>query len=240
MSPTDLVGDDTPAFIDMTADEAREITQTIKATVERAWNLIEGAWKLIVDAYQRRAWLALDYPTWDAYCLGEFGSAPLAVSREERPEMVLRLRQAGLSQRAIATATGVSQKTVDRDLDAKSTESDDSVVLPDKVIGLDGKERPAERPKHDVPQPKPTPKPEPTQRDKELAVLSGFKGALTELVLWAGVVREEAQEALDLAAKYRVRNFSVTVDQCRQVIGDVTEAQQLLQAFEEPETREDV
>ena len=108
--PVDAMTPKDPALIDMTADEAREITEAIKATVERAW-------VLIVDAYHRRAWLALGYPTWDAYCVKEFNTAPLAVPREERSEMVRSLRQAGLSQRAIASATGVSQKTVDRDLD---------------------------------------------------------------------------------------------------------------------------
>jgi hypothetical protein len=147
MTPTEPV--ETPAFIDMNADEARAITEAIKGAVEQVFELIK-------DAYNRRAWLALGYRTWDTWCAKEFRTAPLMVPREERPEMVRSMRQAGLSQRAIASATGVSQKTVDRDLDA--TESNDSVEMPDKVTGLDGKKRPAQQPKPDVPQPKPTPK----------------------------------------------------------------------------------
>jgi hypothetical protein len=157
---------DSPAPVDMNADEARAITEAIKAAVEQALTLIKDADKLVKDAdklvkdaYHRRVWLAMGYNTFDAWCLGEFGSAPLPVSREERPAMVLALRQAGLSQRAIASAIGVSKKTVDRDLDA--TESDDSVVLPDTITGLDNKERPAQQPKPDVPQPTPPPQPQP-------------------------------------------------------------------------------
>jgi hypothetical protein len=139
---------ETPALIDMTADEAREITEAIKTTVKHAS-------ALIVDAYHRPAWLALGYPTWDAYCLKEFSTAPLVLPREERPEMVRSLRRAGLSQRAIASATGVSQSTV-RD-DVAELISNYSVPMPDSVTGLDGKKRPAQQPKPDVPQPKSQP-----------------------------------------------------------------------------------
>jgi hypothetical protein len=145
-----------PALIDMTADEARQITEAIKAAVEQVWLLIR-------DAYHRRAWLALGYPTWDDYCTKEFRSAPLMVPREERPEMVCSLRQAGLSQRAIASATGVSQSTVRDDLAELS--SDHSVPMPDKVTGLDGKKRPAQQPKPNVPQKQP-PKPDAPQPPK--------------------------------------------------------------------------
>ena len=98
-----------PVLIDMNADEAREITEAIKAAVEQLW-------ALVVNAYNRRAWLALNYPTWDDYCAKEFRTAALAVPREERPEVVRSLREAGLSQRAIASAMGVSQSTVRDDI----------------------------------------------------------------------------------------------------------------------------
>jgi hypothetical protein len=144
--------DESPVLIDMNADEARKITEAIKAAVEQLW-------ALVVTAYNRRAWLALNYPTWDDYCAKEFRTAALAVPREERPEVVRSLRQAGLSQRAIASATGVSQSTVRDDIAQLS--SDHSVPMPDTVTSLDGKKRPAQQPKPDVPQPKPTPPPQP-------------------------------------------------------------------------------
>jgi hypothetical protein len=94
---------------DLSAEEARAITDDIKLRVRQAW-------ELIVEAYQRRAWAVLGYESWDAYRITEFGGAPLRLPREERPEMVASLREAGLSQRAIASATGVSQSTIRDDV----------------------------------------------------------------------------------------------------------------------------
>jgi hypothetical protein len=117
---------------DLSAEEARAITDDIKLRVRQAW-------ELIVEAYQRRAWAVLGYESWDAYCLGEFGGAPLPVPREERPEMVASLRQAGLSQRAIASATGVSQSTIRDDVAQVSRnyspDAGEPITAPQRVPG---------------------------------------------------------------------------------------------------------
>lgn len=89
--------------------EARELTDAIKNRAEQTWQLIE-------QAYQHRAWSALGYETWDAYCAGEFGATRLRLPREERSEVVKSLRDSGMSIRAIASATGHSDQTVQRDL----------------------------------------------------------------------------------------------------------------------------
>src|SRR5262245_51379825 len=62
---------------DLAADEARALTDRIKADAE-------SLWELITQAYLGRAWIALGYQTWDAYCIREFGSARLRLPREER------------------------------------------------------------------------------------------------------------------------------------------------------------
>lgn len=67
------------------------------------------------------------------------------LSVEQRREVVVALREEGHSQRAIAGALGVSQSLVSKDLDQLSTR----VQLPDRVVGLDGKSRPASQPKPD-------------------------------------------------------------------------------------------
>lgn len=91
------------------ADEARALTDQIKDTAAVLW-------ELIVAAYHGRAWIALGYESWDVYCIREFGSSRLRIPREERPDMVCSLRQAGLSIRAIASATGIDKNTVQADL----------------------------------------------------------------------------------------------------------------------------
>lgn len=88
----------------VTAESARELTDKIKLAVE-------GTWHLICEAYQSRAWSVLGYSSWDDYCTREFGTSRLRLPREDRTETVQSLRDAGLSLRAIASATGDSHET---------------------------------------------------------------------------------------------------------------------------------
>lgn len=115
----------------LSENEARELTAKI-------YGAIEVAWELIAEAYQRRADKAMGYGSWDEYCQAEFNGARLRLPREERQEKVRSLRESGLSTRAIASATGTSYDTVQRDLKAGdrnlSPESESS-----NVVGLDGK-----------------------------------------------------------------------------------------------------
>jgi ParB-like chromosome segregation protein Spo0J len=67
------------------------------------------------------------------------------LTEDQRREVAVTLRRAGHSERAIAGALGVSQPTVHRDIE-RATDSLESVELPDRVTGLDGKSRPARRP----------------------------------------------------------------------------------------------
>ncbi|GAA4928938.1 hypothetical protein GCM10023224_05390 [Streptomonospora halophila] len=103
---------------------ARELTDRIKIAVD-------ATWALITEAYTTRAWAALGYDSWDAYCAEEFGAARLKLPREERQEVVGSLRDAGLSIRAIASATGSSKTTVTGDLSQIGT--------PDTTTGTDGR-----------------------------------------------------------------------------------------------------
>ncbi|QLY33288.1 hypothetical protein H0264_14550 [Nocardia huaxiensis] len=97
-------------------------------------SLVSKAWELIQQAYLTRVWVALDYRSWDDYCAAEFDRARIRVPREERSEVVASLREIGMSTRAIAAATGLSQPTVSRELSGG-----DSNESPDSVVGLDGK-----------------------------------------------------------------------------------------------------
>lgn len=130
----------------MSPEQARDLTDRIKVTVE-------GAWVLIKQAYESRAWSALGYLSWDDYCTREFGSSRLRLPREERQEVVASLRESGLSLRAIESATGVSRKTVINDLREQQVveippPADDHEPEEEpeqKVIGMDGKSYRAQR-----------------------------------------------------------------------------------------------
>jgi hypothetical protein len=113
-------------------EQARILTDRIKIAVE-------GTWLLIQEAYTSRAWASLGYGTWDAYIEAEFGSTRLALPREERAETVQSMRQAGMSLRAIAAATGISPATAMRD----ATVSNETVA---EIVGLNGQVYAASRP----------------------------------------------------------------------------------------------
>ena len=115
-------------LVEMSAADARRITDQIKAGVEAVWHLIE-------QAYTTRAWAVLGYPSWDDYCTREFGTSRLRLPREERQEVVASLRESGLSTRAIAAATGLGKGTVDRAL----ASAPNGAVDPESVTGVNGK-----------------------------------------------------------------------------------------------------
>ncbi|MBC3193836.1 hypothetical protein H7X46_22500 [Pseudonocardia sp. C8] len=130
-----------------TPEQARQLTDRIKITVE-------GAWELIRQAHVSRAWAALGYLSWDEYCDREFGTSRLKLPREERREVVASMREHGMSVRAIASATGQGYGTVQRDVSASgdpsgSPDSPESTApsprehrgerQPAEITGLDGK-----------------------------------------------------------------------------------------------------
>jgi hypothetical protein len=63
-------------------------------------------------AYQRGAWARVGYRTWDEYCETELGGVHLWLPREERPQVVDSLREAGRFNRTIASVTGQSLTNV--------------------------------------------------------------------------------------------------------------------------------
>lgn len=131
--------------IEISASDARDLTDRIKTGVEAIWELIK-------QAYQSRAWAALGYDSWDDYCTREFGTSRIRLPREERQEVVASMREIGMSTRAIASATGNNRKTIMSDLRGGESQ----VVQngpPAPVAGTDGKTY--------TPRPSPRPEPEP-------------------------------------------------------------------------------
>jgi hypothetical protein len=112
----------------MTETEARKLTDRIKFDAGQLWDKL-------TDAYLGRADIALGYESWDTYCITEFGSLRLRLPREERAEMVCSLRQAGLSNRAIASATGYSEGTVRNDLAAQNYAPDEDELTEQLLAG---------------------------------------------------------------------------------------------------------
>jgi hypothetical protein len=122
--------------VDMTLAEATEVTNRIRGH-------LEDAAQDLGRAYQRRAWIAMGYESFDAYCDGEFSSSRIRLPRVERQRVVNSLSDAGLSQRAIESATGADRKTIRKDLASGGGNSSTS-KRPAKVRGKDGKLYPSQ------------------------------------------------------------------------------------------------
>lgn len=151
MAESEVVTVDGEEFKPLTENEARELTATIYGKLDQAWQLIK-------KAYYGRVWIAMGYESWDEYCRTEFEGAWIRLPREKRREQVVTLAQAGLSTRAIASATGTSHVTVSRDL-ADATVTNET-VRPSGAPDLDGKVRSPKRTKPRTRQPEPEPEPE--------------------------------------------------------------------------------
>ena len=124
---------------DLSASDARRLTDQIKLALDSTWQLGLRAW-------EGRAWVVLGYASWDEYCTKEFGTSHLKLPRAERDEVIPSLRAAGMSGRAIATLTGLAETTVRRALPAAvstapngavDSELDDDGTAP--LVGTDGR-----------------------------------------------------------------------------------------------------
>lgn len=95
----------------------RVITTTdVRASVRRAKKSLEKAAEEIVWQVEMEAWRTLGYSSWNAMREAEYGEAAFMVPRKDRPELVGRMRNAGLTQQEIADTAGVSNQTVSNDL----------------------------------------------------------------------------------------------------------------------------
>jgi hypothetical protein len=168
---------------DLTPAEARSLTDNIRAALSDVWPMFKRA-------YAGRVWLALGYATWDNYCDTELaGVRPPIESREQRQAIVGDLRQAGMSNRGIAAAVGISHPTVISDLRAGGQD-----LPPATVQGADGKSYASARPQA---QPAPMPPADPwagwtaderAMRERVEAgeiIVASLRGQHTRVIGWA-------------------------------------------------------
>lgn len=127
----------------LSADEARACIERIRETAVTVHDARERLREWVARAYLGRAWVALGYASWDALCDAELGDDRMRLPRSERQELVASLREQGMSTRAIGSALGVSHMTVERDAAASSSVTD---VPVERVVSLDGRQRPAVQP----------------------------------------------------------------------------------------------
>ena len=136
-----------------TGEEARAY-RVAQTRAERIREGMGNVAALMAEAVKHEDHKALGYESWAAYIEGEFGAERLPA----RQALVALLRAEGMSTRAVADATGLSQSAVTRalpavtesltDSDAESNRSDDthdSNTPSDQVQSGDGRRRPAQQ-----------------------------------------------------------------------------------------------
>ena len=122
----------------------------VRASIKRAKVSLEKAAEEIVWQIEREAWRTLGYSSWNAMREAEYGEAAFMVPRKDRPELVGRMRKAGLTQQEIADTAGVSQAQVNADIRGLNISSDNQAdAEPQTVTNARGQERPATYARHD-------------------------------------------------------------------------------------------
>ncbi|GFZ85271.1 hypothetical protein [Nesterenkonia alkaliphila] len=117
------------------ADEAREVIEEFKADVAALRVKMAAMWR-------GRIWIALGYNSWQECLDHEFQGIALRPSREEEQQVLMMLRDAGMSTRGIAAATDMDHSTVSRKL-ASSQPQGVASATPGQTLdvqGADGKQ----------------------------------------------------------------------------------------------------
>ena len=115
----------------MTADEARRITERIRTALDRVATGWADLAERVTEAYERRADLALGYPTWESYASAELRPSE-GIAAEVRRELVGLLSARGMSTRAIAPTVGVQHSAVAKDL-RRAGVSDGHTSAPERI-----------------------------------------------------------------------------------------------------------
>ncbi len=173
-------------LVPLNVQDAERLDRRIRLMAQTTRENFEKVGRLLDEAKNGRVHEALGFKSWTAYVADALGGQ-LQLTGEARQAMVQVLAGEGMSVRAIATATGVSKSTVDRDIAQVSqngTDADEGVpdstvpqrdssdpdatdatpAVPEEKVstGLDGKTRRHKPRKPRVAkEPEPTPEPEP-------------------------------------------------------------------------------
>lgn len=173
--------------------KAQALDKKIRTAGEKLTNDVNALWELLDQAAAGQIHVALGYPSWTAYVKDAVVITPS--DKVERKELAKLMAGKGMSQRAIAGALGVSQKTIDRDLKGEE--------LPAETTGLDGKTYKQE----------PESEPEPEIIDAEVVdppeddepVIEEFKGEVDNLQINMQAFKDVVTTDPELFAKARKR-----------------------------------
>lgn len=138
-------------------DSIRKSGVIIPVVLDEEGEILDGHHRIKAwDELTREGVKLKDYPSKTLKGLSESGKIERILSlnldrrhltKEQRDELILKLRQDGLSTRAISDATKVPQQTVSRVVRKAASDPNGSVALPETVVGKDKKVRKAKQDK---------------------------------------------------------------------------------------------
>lgn len=87
----------------------------VRASIQRVISHAESIWDEWAWQVENKTWLVLNYSSWDEMRRAEYSAVTsVTAPRAERPELVARFRNAGLTQKQTAETLGIHQATVSR------------------------------------------------------------------------------------------------------------------------------
>lgn len=179
--------------------KAKQLDKRIRSASTRFASEGDKLLDLLEEAANGKIHVALGFPSWTAYVKD---ACTFTVSgREERKALVAIMSGKGMSQRAIAGALGVSQKTVDRDLEGESFDSDTVTALDGKQVSRNKSPKVIDAEVIDVEE-------EPTSEEPERTaanVVTDFEQPVLDLVNDVQAIKDILNLDADLFPKARKR-----------------------------------
>lgn len=220
---TELAVIDAEVVEPLTKSAAKTLDKKIRSASDKVSASTENLLTLLEQAAEGQIHVALELPSWTAWFKD---AVQIQVSDKfERKELVKLMSGKGMSQRAIAGSLGVSQKTVDRDLEDEEPEQDATVT------SLDGVERPKGGKSKDV-------EPEPVDVEEEQApdepmpavdIVSTFYDEMANLVAAQSELtflvhnEEKWPNARKRVAKQSLNNLQEVITALQVVVDDLME-----------------
>lgn len=129
---------ETAEYTPLTERQAKALNEKIHKACDKVSFSREALWDLLNEAAQGQIHIALGtYPSWTAWFSENVRIRPLDVA--DRKELAIMMASRGMSTRAAAKVLDSSQKTMSRDLQGESLDSE-------TVTSLDGSERQRSKP----------------------------------------------------------------------------------------------
>ena len=123
--------------------DARRITTSIQLLLDSAQSTLDRLESKVIEAYERRADLALGYASWAEYADAEFSDKARYLPRADRREFTIKLAERGMPVRAIAPVVRLSKSVVADDLSGNRTPAPLSDE-PGRITKLTGSDSAAE------------------------------------------------------------------------------------------------